>query len=133
MVTSFGHFWRVFFSISGEGDSQSHDLVWLQGEVTNVSEDKDIIQLREDLDVVLVSGCAKVPGNAADLAKGDYCQVLGQVDHSNKNSRHYHTVVRAVKVVNLTRAGDNVGVLRAAWHDEVIELEKVCCISSSVS
>ena len=90
-----------------------------------MSEDKDIIQFREDLDVVLVSGCAKAPGNATDLAKGDYCQVLGQVDHSNKNSRHHHTVVRAVKVVNLTRAGDNVGVLRAAWHDEVIELEKV--------
>ena len=95
-----------------------------------MSEDKDIIQLREDLGVVLVSGCAKAPGNATDLAKGDYCQILGQVDHSKKNSR---TVVRAVKVVNLTRAGDNVGVLRAAWHDEVIESEKVCCISSSVS
>ena len=108
--------------------------MWLQGEVTNVSEDKDIIQLREDLGVVLVSGCAKAPGNATDLAKGDYCQILGQVDHSKKNSRHHHhTVVRAVKVVNLTRAGDNVGVLRAAWHDEVIESEKVCCISSSVS
>ena len=112
--------------LAGEGDASPHDLVWLQAEVTNVSNDRDVIQFTDDggKSGVLVSGCARAPGNAADLAKGDYCQVLGQVDPRHDD----HVVVKAVKVVNLSC--DNVDVLRAAWPDEVRELRKVRLLSS---
>ena len=101
------------------------DLVWLQGQVTEVSRDRDTIQIVDDNrgeeEGVLVSACSKVPGNSDTLSKGHYCQVLGQLDRGASP----HIRVKAVKVVNLSKANPNVEVLRATWLDEVSELEKI--------
>jgi len=112
---------------AGDRASYPH-LVWLQGQVINVSKDRDTIQVvdsntdgqvKED-EGVLVSGCSKVPGNTGDIGKGQYCQVLGELER-----RSPHVSVKAVKVVNLSKVSPNVEALRATWTDEVRELDKI--------
>ena len=106
------------------------NLVWLQGLVANISDDGEVIQIidgddENDKSVVLVTSCTRSPGTASTASKGDYLQVLGQIEKCRQESAFALVRVKAVKIVNLTVASSgNVDVLRMAWPEEVEESSK---------
>ncbi|XP_043193807.1 uncharacterized protein LOC122366077 isoform X2 [Amphibalanus amphitrite] len=67
--------WRL----AGGGAPRQLRLVWLQGELRNVSADYDSAALVDTSGSVLLTGCTAAPGDPHWMEDGRYCMAVGEL------------------------------------------------------
>ncbi|XP_072272965.1 recQ-mediated genome instability protein 2 [Pyxicephalus adspersus] len=98
------------------GEEVAVSLVWMQGRVIEVREERDVcLRLTDNSDTFTVYGADKVPKGKPCLEQGKYVMVMGIVLSCNPEP-----ILHAVKITNLS---DNPAH-KNMWNFEVDDIHK---------
>ncbi|KAK7054587.1 hypothetical protein SK128_028136 [Halocaridina rubra] len=93
------------------------DLIWIQGSVVWMNEDKSMVALEDTGCEIAILNCNSIPGGSSWITKNQYIMVVGEI-HRNPSGEN---TVHAIKMVSLS----NRTVCEELWPLEIMELREV--------
>ncbi|XP_072224351.1 recQ-mediated genome instability protein 2 [Leuresthes tenuis] len=102
---------------AGRGRSLRVSLVWMQGTVMEVQQERNTVLLMDETGTFTVQGVDNIPRGKPCLAQGKYVMVMGVIQSVSPEP-----VIRAVKIADLSV----LAVLhRRMWKLEVEDLQEL--------
>ncbi|XP_031593226.1 recQ-mediated genome instability protein 2 [Oreochromis aureus] len=99
------------------GRSLPVSLVWMQGTVLEVQQDRDTVLLMDETGTFVVQGVNNIPKGKPCLSQGKYVMVMGIIQAVSPEP-----VIRAVKMADLSELA---ALHRRMWKLEVDDLQQV--------
>ncbi|KAL7631117.1 UNVERIFIED_CONTAM: hypothetical protein RMT77_018579 [Armadillidium vulgare] len=93
------------------------NLLWFQGTIKDISEDKNEIILQENANSVIVENCKGIPGGNEWMRKGQYIMVFGEIQEIKSMSKR----VKAIKISDLS----NNALHKEIWPYDVKEAKLI--------
>ncbi|XP_030591799.1 recQ-mediated genome instability protein 2 [Archocentrus centrarchus] len=101
----------------GRGSSLPVSLVWMQGTVLKVQQDRNTVLLIDETGTFTVQGVNNIPKGKPCLSQGKYVMVMGVIQAVSPEP-----VIRAVKMADLSELA---ALHKRMWKLEVDDLQQV--------
>ncbi|CAG5897977.1 unnamed protein product [Menidia menidia] len=106
---------------AGPGRSLRVSLVWMQGTVLDVQQERNSVLLMDETGTFTVQGVNGIPRGKPCLAQGKYVMVMGIIQDLSPEP-----VIRAVKMANLSA---QAALHRRMWKLEVEDLQHMLALT----